>query len=172
MHGPIALRVFLLVGVALASSALGALTEGARFPVFDGTDVAGVGHSTAEYRGRRTMVVVISDRGATDDMRAWWNTADRRLPEDVQRKSIVSIGVPFFIGADYARSKARDDIPRQYWDDTLLDIHRTMAKRLGLGKSGSPWVFVLDADMGVVAIVHAKAASPEAERIWRALGRP
>ena len=116
------------------------------------------------------MVVVVTDRGATDEMRAWWNAADPRLPVEVQRKSIVSIGVPFFVGVDYARRAARGDVPRQYWDDTLLDIHHTMAKQLGLGKSSSPWVFVLDADMRVVASVHAKVRSPEAEGIWRAVG--
>lgn len=141
---------------------------GERFPIFAAVDVAGQPQSTASFRGAPTLVVVITERGAGDAMRAWFEGALKRAPT-VRQKGIISIGLPIFVSESYARSKAREQIPQKYWHDNLFDGHRSMAKRLGVSESDIPWVFVLDAEGHIVAGVHALAETPAANAAWIAL---
>ncbi len=146
-----------------------ALREGADFPVVMGHDVQGEPRST-DLRGEPSLVVIITDRGAVGHARAWWNAAETRLPHGVQRLSIASIGVPFFVSTDLARREARKNVPREHWHDTLLDTHHDLARELGLEPSNLPWVFVLDPSGRIVALVHTHVDSPDAARIWDELG--
>jgi hypothetical protein len=117
-------------------------------------------------------VVIITDRGAAGRMQAWWRAADQRLPKDYRRLSVASIGVPFFVSIDTVRKRARESVPRQYWRDTLIDTHHSLARTLGLEESKVPYVFVLDADSCVVTQAHAEVDSPEGQRVWDELRSP
>jgi len=154
-----------------AAEAAAAPKRGELFPIFTALDVTGQPQSTAGFRGAPTLIVAITERGAGDAMRAWFEGATKRAPS-VRQKGIISVSVPFFVSESYARSKAREKIPQQYWHDNLFDSHLSMAKGLGLSESDVPWVFVLDAQGKIVAQVHALAETPAANVIWKSIEPP
>ena len=102
--------ILLMVGRALATPKPGDL-----FPVLTAKDLTGETHRTDEFVGKRTLVVAISDRNAADAMRAWYAAADSNIPATVARRSIISLHLPFFVTTDYARSRAREQVPPAYW---------------------------------------------------------
>lgn len=153
---------------AVASDASAAPKTGELFPSFIALDVTGQKQSTARFRGTTTLIVAITERGAGDAMRAWFLGARERNPK-AHQVGIISISVPFFVSDSYARSKAREKIPQQYWHDNLFDSNQQMARFLGLPESGIPWVFVLDAQGRIVAQTHALAETNGATPVWKAL---
>lgn len=160
----LALAVELAAGTVLAS-----LERGAAFPVLVGQDVTGAERRTSDLAGTRTLVVVITDRGAAGRMEAWWRAADQRLPRGYKRLSVASIGVPFFVSIDMVRKRARESVPRQFWRDTLIDTHHNLARTLGLPESKVPFVYALDERGCVIAQAHAEVDSPEGQRVWEDL---
>lgn len=167
--------ISILLAAALAAGsapALAALRPGTIFPNLEGRDVTGRPvqlHSL--IRGRRTLLVAITDRHAKESMRVWFNDADRQAPPGTNRVSIASIEVPFFVSDDFVRAEARKDIPQRYWRASLLDTDRDLASALGLEIDRLPTVFVLDARGRVLAWVHGAARAPGSEAIWNALSR-
>lgn len=155
--------------LALPSWALAAPASGAPLPPFTGEDLLGRKHLGDEYAGRPTLLVAITDKNAGETMREWFEAADRHAPASVQRESIISLRLPFFVGINTVRRRVKAQVPREHWDDTLLDRDGAIAQALGLESSRQPYVFVLDANGRVLARVHASASSPEAQRIWSAL---
>jgi hypothetical protein len=151
--------------VALGSTALAMPRPGERFPQLTADDLMGQSRSTEEFVGRPRLLIVIADRKAADAMRAWYIAADERVPPNVARESIISIPLPFFVSTGKVRREAREQVPQQYWQATLLD-RGNMAKQLGLEVAQTPYVFVLDERGGVVAAVHANVDSPQAKEIW------
>jgi hypothetical protein len=140
-------------------------------PAFTGKDLLGQEHTSQEYVGRRTLLVAITDKNAGGEMRRWFEAADQHAPANVQRESIISLRLPFFVSLGTARRHVRPQVPRHFWDDTLLDRDGTLAGTLGLAPSREPYVFILDEHGHVLATVHGKADSPEASRIWSSLDR-
>jgi hypothetical protein len=122
--------------------------------------------------GRPTLLVAITDKDAGDEMKRWFDAADAHAPASVQRESIISIHTPFFVGLGTVRDRVQPRVPEQYWGDTLVDRDGGMAKTLGLDSSHEPYVFALDARGQVLALVHGKADSPDAARIWSSLNSP
>jgi hypothetical protein len=126
-------------------------------------------HESQEWRGRRTLLVVMTERNVGDEMRRWFDAAATRLPEDVHRASIISLGLPFYVSTGMVRSRAKEEVPREFWSDTWLDKDRKMAQVLGLATSRQPYVLALDEQGTVLASVHGTVDSPEARSIWEAL---
>jgi hypothetical protein len=115
------------------------------------------------------LVVVMTDRPASEGMRSWFDAANTRAPPSVHRVSLISLNLPFFVSDSTARRKARDNVPEQYWSDSFLDKDARMAKTLDLPKSREPFVFVVDAQGRIVETAHGLPTDPGAERIWRSL---
>ncbi len=163
-------KVLLMAGVlALPAWAADRPEPGAPLPSFTAKDLLGQEHSSEEYQGQRTLLVAITDKNAGDGMRSWFEAADAHAPESVQRESIISLHVPFFVGMGTVRHRAQSQVPRQFWDDTLLDRNGAMADTLGLASSKQPYVFALDEHGQVLASAHGPPDSPEAQRIWSSL---
>jgi hypothetical protein len=152
----------------LTRQALATPQPGELFPVLTGKDLTGETRRTEEYVGARTLVVSISDRNAADAMRAWYAAADSSIPATVARRSIISLHLPFFVTTDFARSRAREQVPPAFWHATLLD-RGDMSERLGQPESNLPFVYALDEQRHVLAVVHATVGSAESQSIWRAL---
>ena len=116
----------------------------------------------------RTLLVAITDRGGGDAMRAWFKKADQLAPAS-NRVSILSLDLPFFVSDNYARNKARQEVPERWWSQTLMDTDQKLAKALDLQDSKTPYEFVLDASGKVLASIHANVNGPGGEAIWQAL---
>lgn len=151
-------------------SVLGAPQTNAPFPDFRALDVAGQKQSTTRWRGSTTLIVAITDRGAGDAMRGWFEAAGKRAP-GARLGGIISISVPFFVSDEYARQKAREQIPKAYWHDNFFDAHHTISSFLGLPESRVPWAFVLDPQGRVLAQAHAAWSASESKAVWAALSR-
>ena len=154
--------------LALAGLADALARPGEFFPVVTAKDLNGQTHRTDELVGRRTLLVAITDKDAADAMRAWYATAGSRMSPSVAPESIISLHLPFFISTSIVRNQAREQVPPQFWHATLLD-RGDMAQHLGLEESKTPYVFALDEDGRIKAVVHAPVQSPQAEVIWTAL---
>jgi hypothetical protein len=152
-----------VVGV-LTSTAYALPQVGERFSRIAADDVTGQPHTTDELVGRPTLVVAITDRSAANAMRAWYAAADAQIPANVARESLLSLHLPFFVSIDTARSKARESVPERYWHQTLLD-RGNMREVLGL-RGSPPYVFALDENGRVMAVVHGEVTSPDARYIW------
>ena len=147
--------------------------QGELFPRLKAPDVAGKQQDLYALLGEAegpTLVVMITHRGAGDRMRAWYEEADRR-GAGADRLSLVSVKAPFIVSESYARSRAQQQVPKQWWSRTLFDASGKMSEALGLPESKTPYVAVVNPDGTVRARVHAAVDSPEAAKIWEALGR-
>ncbi|PTL78138.1 hypothetical protein DAT35_41745 [Vitiosangium sp. GDMCC 1.1324] len=145
---------------------------GKPLPSFTAQDLLGHEHSSQEFTGKRTLLVAITDKNSGDEMRAWFDAADTHAPASAQRESIISLHLPFFVSAATARNHAKPQVPQQYWDDTLLDRNGDMAETLDFSSGKDPYAIALDEHGRVLAVVHGKADSPEAGRIWSSLNNP
>jgi hypothetical protein len=157
--------------LALPAGAANGPGVGQPLPGFTGKDLLGQEHSSQEYTGRPTLLVAITDKDAGEEMRRWFEAADQHAPDSVQRESIISLHLPFFVGTGAVRRRVQAQVPRPFWDDTLLDRDGTLAGTLGLGSSREPYVIALDGQGQVLAVVNGKADSPQASRIWSSLNR-
>jgi hypothetical protein len=157
--------------LALPAGAADRPRAGQPLPGFTGKDLLGREHSSEEYEGKPTLLVAITDKNAGEEMRRWFEAADQHAPGSVQRESIISLNLPFFVGTGTVRRRVQEQVPRPFWDDTLLDRNGTLADTLGLGSSEEPFVFALDARGRVLAAVNGKADSPQASRIWSSLNK-
>jgi hypothetical protein len=157
--------------LALPAGAADRPRAGQPLPDFSGKDLFGREHSSEEYEGKPTLLVAITDKNAGEEMRRWFEAADQHAPGSVQRESIISLNLPFFVGTGTVRRRVQEQVPRPFWDDTLLDRNGALADTLGLGSSEEPFVFALDARGRVLALVNGKADSPQASRIWSSLNK-
>lgn len=155
--------------LALPAGAADKPVEGQPLPGFTGKDLLGQEHSSQEYEGRPTLLVAITDKNAGEEMQRWFEAAGQHLPQSIQRESIISLHLPFFVGTGTVRRRVQAQVPRPFWDDTLLDRDGALAGTLGIGSSAEPYVFALDARGRVLAVVNGKADSPQASRIWSSL---
>jgi hypothetical protein len=142
--------------------------RGQRFPSMTAQDITGGRHNSRSLDGRGAFIVALTDPEAGAAAKAWNDAADGRVPPSVRRGTNVSIHVPSF-AMGMARSRARASASRGEWPRIWLDGNRGMARTLGLSTSRVPYVFDLDAQGNVTAVVHATANSPAADAIWRGL---
>ncbi|MBZ4394861.1 hypothetical protein VZQ01_30980 [Myxococcus faecalis] len=163
-----------LVGALLAATlASAALKQGEVVPAFSAEDLRGEKHSSQEWRGRRTLLVVLTDKDGGEAMRRWFDEAAALgVPDSVHRASLLSFKLPFFVGLGTVREKARKKVPEAVWSDTWLDKNGDMGKRLSLPSSRMPYAFALDEQGRVLAAVHGEVDSPEAKALLELLTRP
>jgi hypothetical protein len=165
-----ALAALWLVGaLVLPGSARALPSAGETVPSFMAKDLLGQGHASREWQGRRVLLVVITEQHAGDEMRRWFDTAATRIPEDIHRASIISLGLPFYVSTGMVRGRAKAQVPQQFWSDTWLDKDAKMSRVLGLATSRQPYVLALDEKGQVLASVHGTVDSPDARAIWEAL---
>lgn len=167
------LAAALLLATVLAPAAAAAATVPARLPALEGKDVTGAPQRLDRLLGpERTLLVVITDRKSSERMRAWFDAADSRAPASVERLSILTFRLPFYVSDAYARGKAREQVPREYWGRTLLDTRHQLRKQLGLSADREPWAFAVDRSGRILAAVHGDVDSAGAAKIWEALSAP
>ena len=143
---------------------------GEALPALSANDVTGQRQQLKNLIHGPTLLVAIADRDAGDAMRAWFAAAATRAPQ-ANQVSIISIDKPFFVSDSYARSRAREQVPRAYWHASLFDTDHGIAKKLGLEGGKVPYAFAVSGDGRVVASVQGKPDSPNAEQLWGALNR-
>ena len=171
------MRAHRLGGIALCLIALleprrasAAPQAGEALPELSASDVTGQRQQLMNLIQGPTLLVAIADRDAGEAMRAWFAAAATRAPQ-ANQVSIISIDKPFFVSDSYARSRAREQVPRAYWHASLFDTDHGIAKKLGLGSGKVPYAFAVSGDGRVVASVQGKPDSPNAEQLWGALNR-
>lgn len=144
-------------------------TPGEPLPATGGHDLNGKPRWLNELYGeRRTLIVVLTDRDAREEMTGWLVTGEELAGEGAHVVSLLSLGLPFFVGEGMARGQAKKEVPPDEWDMTLLDVDGHIAKELGLPR-GLPWAIVVDGDGNVLAAVQGEPWSEEAEEVWDAL---
>ncbi|MHA7629120.1 hypothetical protein [Corallococcus sp. M7] len=161
----------LAAGLLMAPGAFALPSRGQPLPEFSARDLTSGQHASDELKGRPTLLVVITDKDAGDQMRGWFDAADQHVADSVHRQSLITLKLPFFVSEGAARGKAKNQVPQAFWKDTWMDKNGDMAKALGLSSSDTPYVLALDAEGRVLASVHAAVDSPEARAIWSALRR-
>ncbi|MDY7228837.1 hypothetical protein [Hyalangium rubrum] len=170
------LRLLVVLGMGAAlllPGRVGALPgPGESVPSFTAKDLLDTPHVSSEWRGQRTLLVVMTEQHAGDEMRRWFDGAAARLPEEVHRASIISLSLPFYVSTGMARGRAKEQVPRRFWADTWLDKNGKLADTFGLATSRQPYVLALDEQGRVLASLHGTVDAPGAEAIWSALSGP
>jgi hypothetical protein len=160
----------LLLTLLLAAAPSGAMPKpGERFPAITSTDLHGRPVSTRTWFRGRSLLVVTTDRAGSELARAWIEAARKRGLATPRLHSLVSLRLPFFVSADWARDEARKQVPRNAWAHTVLEVRGQSAQALQLPTSKEPYVFVVDADGRVLASVHGLVDGPRSHAIWEAL---
>ncbi|NTX12446.1 hypothetical protein HUA74_02015 [Myxococcus sp. CA051A] len=162
----------LLASLLVASLAGAAPKPGEALPELSSQDLEGKTHRSQEWRGRRTLLVVLTDKDGGEEMRRWFDTAATQVPDSVHRASVLTFKVPFFVSADSARERAKKKVPEAFWTDTWLDKSGAVGKSLGLASSREPYAIALDERGQVLAVVHGNADSPEARALLQKLSGP
>ena len=167
------LTVLTLAGTLLLVPGAQAVPRaGESLPSFSAKDLNGNEHESRELLGQRTLVVAMTDRDGGDAMQRWFEAADARLGKGRYKSmALISLRLPFFVSGGAARSRAKQRVPREFWEETWLDRDGRMAKALALPSSREPFVFVVDAEGRVLASVRGPADTPEAASIWSALSQ-
>lgn len=172
MHPPPPLLA-LIVGSLLAAPALAreAPSPGDRLPDLSAKDVTGRTQRLHELLAGPTLVIAITSPGEGDAMKAWFEGADTEAPF-ANRVSIISLGLPFFVGDGYARGRARERVPPRWRHFTLFDGRQTMTRALGLKPGKGPYAFAVDSQGRVLAAVRGGVGDADARLIWQALANP
>lgn len=157
-----------LASLLLAGRGAAAPEVGATLPPVEARDVTGQPRRLQELIRGPTLLVAITERDSGDALQAWFDAADRRAPR-ANRVSIISIGVPFFVGDEYARGQARERVPAAWRHASLFDKDHAMARALGLREDGLPYAFAVSGDARILAVAHGRPGDPDAERVWTAL---
>lgn len=160
---------FLLATLLAATLAGAAPRPGDALPEFSGEDLRGKPHESQELVGRRTLLVVLTDKDGGDAMQQWFDTAATQVPGSVHRASILTFKLPFFVSEDSARERARKKVPKGAWTDTWLDKNGAMGKTLSLSSSPMPYAFALDERGRVLATVHGEVDSPDGQALLKKL---
>jgi hypothetical protein len=161
--------VLLLVPLALVTASAAQNGGAGTFPTFVAEDLTGQPRSTDDWIEDPTFVIVVTHQRASDAARDWYEEAEARAP-DVHRQMLISLRLPFMVGIETARSRARDRVSEENWTSTLLDRDGTMAEAIGLPAADLPVVFVLDGDGRVLAAAYGHPDDAEgADAIWAAL---
>lgn len=159
----------LLASLLVASLAGAAPKPGEPLPELSSQDLEGKTHRSEEWRGRRTLLVVLTDKDGGEEMRRWFDTAATQVPDSVHRASVLTFKIPFFVSADSARERAKKKVPEEFWSDTWLDKSGGLGKSLGLASSREPYAIALDERGHVLAFVHGDVDSPEAKALMKKL---
>jgi hypothetical protein len=160
--------LLLLLALLVPGRGSAAPRVGSGLPSLVAGDVTGQPQHLRELIRGPTLLVAITDRDAGDAMRAWFDAADARAPR-ANRVALISIGTPFFVSDGYARSRARERVPRSQWHASLLDTDHSMAQQLGLQEDERPYAFAVSGDGRVLAVVHGRPEGPRARQLWSAL---
>jgi hypothetical protein len=165
------MRRLLLAATLLLPLAVPAAPDvGSRLPEVKARDVAGNPTRLRSLLDDNTLIVAITDRDGAGAMRAWFERAHQAAP-DAAEVSIVSLDLPFFVSDGYARSKAREEVPKEQWRHSLLDKDGKLAKDLALPEGKTPFVMVVDGEGKVLARFHGAVTAPGADAVWKALSR-
>ncbi|QSQ13758.1 hypothetical protein [Myxococcus landrumensis] len=162
----------LLTCLLVATVASSAPRPGEVLPGFSAQDLLGRTHQSQEWLGRRTLLVVLTDKDGGEQMRHWFETAATRVPTSVHRASLLSLRLPFFVSLGTARAHAKKDVPGDAWEDTWLDKNGGMARALELSSDPLPYAFALDERGKVLAAVHGRADSAEGLALLDLLAKP
>lgn len=152
-------RLAILLAAALA------LTAGASpIPPFEATALTGETVSSQKLIGQPTVLIVTPSRGAADQTRRWVEALQRNVsPQGILVRDVIAIDLPFFFSEEDALGRARDRIPRQYYEQTWLLNAPVLERALNIPTgSGEAHVLVLDSQGEIVARV---AGNPTDARI-------
>lgn len=154
MNATISKLLVVTAGLVLAVAAASAQTgASAPIPDFEATSLTGKTVHSAQLRGRPTILLVMPGRDAEAQTRQWADTLRGRLdPQAYRVRAVLAVDLPFFLSEADAVGRARDEIPKRYWDETWLATKSEVETALDIpGSSRKAFVFVLDGDGSVVA---------------------
>lgn len=158
---------------SIAGSAHAAPTVGKSFPRFTTTNLEGNATTHRSLAGRVSLVVVVTSPSASESLDKWMRETQASFPDAVVRRVVLlAFDLAFIVPTAVVRDRARAKVPRQYWKDTMLDVHGDLVKQLGL-ESGSnkPFVYVLGKTGLVTAAVRGALDNRTRPIVWSALRR-
>jgi hypothetical protein len=163
-----ALAGLALLGIVQAAHTAAGPKVGERFPSLEGKDLDAKGRELASLVVEEpTLIVAITERAGEKGMQAWFDKSDTLAPRMIRRVAIVSIDMPFFVSDGMARAEARGKTPEGFYGRMLLDTSSKMARRLGLEKNDTPYVWVVDRQGTVLAAFHGRVNDPGADGVWQ-----
>jgi hypothetical protein len=168
--GTALLGAAMLTGLETAWGSPASLDIGKPLPSFSATDLTGHAHTAQELGGKPTILIVVPGQDAESSSGAWARWAGARYGAAVRQVVIVALDLPFFVPEGVVRNSAKRKTPRDFWNDTWIDVRGGVQGALGIPGGGQePYVYALDGAGNVKARVHGPLNASTGEAIGKVL---
>jgi hypothetical protein len=140
-------------------------------PSFQARDLLGRAHDGRELRGRRAVVIAITSPDAASEARRWADALRARLDANlVEPVLLLALDLPFYVPDSLAMKRAREGVPRAYWEVAWLDTDGDAQAALALSENSPlPYVLAVGASGEIEAMVHGTVDAAGAKAVWEAL---
>lgn len=141
-------------------------------PSFDATTLTGKSVNSDQLVGQPNLLIITPSKGAAGSTREWVEALNKSQisVEKLFIRDVICIDLPFFIGIDDAISKAKDQVPPHYHDQTWLLDSNQLEKALDIPiKSNQAFILVLDETAEIVARVSGKITDKRINQVETAV---
>ena len=159
------------IAFSLCGAGAFAQTAASPIPSFKATSLSGKTVSSDKLIGQPTILIVTPSKDAAKDTRQWVNTLRKNIDQKAYRiRDVLAIDLPFFMSEADAIGRAKEKIPKRYYDQTWIFAETDLEKALDIPTdSHKAFVLVLDAQGKVAARVEGAPNEAKMSELQSAL---
>lgn len=157
--------------VLLLCSIARAQTDTSPIPAFTATALSGKTVAADQLIGQPTILIVTPSKEAANDTRLWADTLRSTIdPKAYRIRDVLAIDLPFFMSEADAIGRAKEKIPKRYYDQTWILGKPTLENALSIPlASRQAFVIVLNAEGKVVARMEGEPNDAKVKKLQTAL---
>lgn len=142
-----------------------------RVPDFDAMSLTGKHVTQQQLFGEPAVLIVTPSKAAAKQTREWAKSLRSRFDKQhVRVLDVIAIDLPFFISESDAVGRAKQQIPKRYYDQTWLSGQQVLEKALHIpSESENAFVLVLDSQGRVLARVSGPPTDAKIQKIMTAV---
>ncbi len=138
---------------------------------FEATSLTGEHVTQQQLFGQPTVLIVTPSKAAAKQTREWAKSLRSRFDtKHIKVRDVIAINLPFFISESYAVGRAKQKIPKRYYDQTWLSGDQVLENALHIPtESKKAFVLVLDSQGRVLARVSGPPTDANIQKIMAAV---
>jgi predicted transcriptional regulator len=143
------------------------------WPSFMATTLNGEKIDSDKLIGQPTLLILTPSSDAAEPSREWVNALRSKIDQSKYRvRDVLAIDLPFFMSEEDVIGRAKEKIPKRYYDQTWILNSQVMENALGVpSDSDEAVIVVLDKKGNLVSQVHGKVTTARMSKITDALQR-